>query len=215
MEKQKPIKKNVLMNFILALSNFVFPLITFSYVARVLMPDGLGSVAFVQSVLSYFSYAAVLGIPAYGLRECAKIRDDKEKLSHTVQELILINLISAFISYLCFIGSLFLVPRFWQNRTLFFIMSSGIILKILGVEWLYQALEEYSYITIRSLIVKCISVVLTFILIRERDDYIWYGVLTIFGSSASNICNFLRVRKYISFKKVFGYNLRRHLKPML
>ena len=80
MEKQKPIKKNVLMNFILALSNFVFPLITFSYVARVLMPDGLGSVAFVQSVLSYFSYAAVLGIPAYGLRECAKIRDDKESL---------------------------------------------------------------------------------------------------------------------------------------
>jgi len=215
MEKQKPIKKNVLMNFILALSNFVFPLITFSYVARVLMPDGLGSVAFVQSVLSYFSYAAVLGIPAYGLRECAKIRDDKEKLSHTVQELILINLISAFISYLCFIGSLFLVPRFWQNRMLFFIMSSGIILKILGVEWLYQALEEYSYITIRSLIVKCISVVLTFILIRERDDYIWYGVLTIFGSSASNICNFLRVRKYISFKKVFGYDLHRHLKPML
>lgn len=212
---QKSIKKNILMNFILALSNFVFPLITFSYVARVIMPDGLGNVAFVQSVLSYFSYVAVLGIPAYGLRECARIRDNKEALSHTVQELILINLISAFISYLCFVIALFFVPRFWQNRTLFLIMSSSIILKILGVEWLYQALEEYTYITVRSLIVKCISVALTFLLIREKDDYIWYGVLTIFGSSASNICNFLKVKKYITFKKFFTYDLRRHLKPML
>ena len=202
------------MNFILVISNYIFPLITFAYVARTLTVDGLGNVAFAQSVLSYFSYIAILGIPTYGLRECAKVRDDKEKLSHMVQELLIINLISTIVSYVCFAIVLVLVPRFWQNRTLFLIMSLGIVLKTIGVEWLYQALEEYSYITVRSLLVKCVSVVLTFLLIRDSEDYVWYGFLTIFASSASNVCNFIRVRKYISFSRNERYYPARHLKPV-
>lgn len=215
MMEKKSLNKNILMKLILVSSNYVFPVITFSYVARTLLPEGIGNVAFVQSALSYFSYVAVLGIPTYGVRECAKVRDDRRVLSHTVQELMIINLISTFIAYACFIVALVFVPRFRQDRVLFIIMSTSIILKVIGVEWLYQALEEYSYITIRSLIIKCIYVVLVFILIRDQDDYIWYGVLTIFGSSASNVYNFFRVRKYISFRKNFEYNLQKHLKPML
>ncbi len=60
---QKSIKKNMLMSTILTSANFVFPLITYSYVARVLTPAGTGKVAFVNSILSYFSYLAILVIP--------------------------------------------------------------------------------------------------------------------------------------------------------
>ena len=80
------VKFNVVMNMILTSSAFIFPLITVPYVSRVLSTFGTGSVAFAQSVVSYFSLSALLGIPVYGVRECARVRDDREKLSQTVQE---------------------------------------------------------------------------------------------------------------------------------
>ena len=80
----KSIKKNFIMNIILTMSNFIFPLITFPYVSRVLLPSGTGKVAFATSVISYFSMFAQLGIPTYGIRACAQVRDDRNKLSKVI-----------------------------------------------------------------------------------------------------------------------------------
>lgn len=214
MVQNKSIKKNIAMSTLLTTANFVFPLITYSYVARVLTPVGTGKVAFVQAILQYFSYISIGGIPSYGRRECAKIRDDKRKLSHLVQELLLINLVLVVVAYAALFTSVTLVSKFQQYRSLFVIMSMSIMLEAIGVEWLYQALEEYSYITIRSLVCKCVYVLLVFLLIKSEKDYLWYGFLSIFASSASFIFNFVNLKKYISFKKTESYNFKQHFKPI-
>ena len=72
-------------------SSILFPLITFPYVSRVLLPVGNGKITFVSSVTAYFTLFASLGIPTYGIRVCAGLRDHKEKLSKTVQEILIIN----------------------------------------------------------------------------------------------------------------------------
>lgn len=214
MERRNSIKKNMVMSAILTASNFLFPLITYSYVARVLLPEGTGKVAFVQSVLAYFSYIAALGISGYGTRECAKVRDNKDRLSILVQELLSINACSTAVAYVLLIVALILVPKFHEYAVLFVVMSSGILLQTLGMEWLYNALEKYSYITARSIIFKTISVVLTFLFVKGPDDYIAYGAITIFATSASNLLNFINSRKYISFHKFASYDLKRHIKPI-
>ena len=214
MEKQKSIKKNMIMSMILTLSNFIFPLVTYSYVARVLGPNGTGQVAFVNSILQYFSYIAILGIPAYGVRECAKVRDDREKFSHLIQELLLISTIATLISYVGLFLSVVFVGKLRTYSSLFKIMGIFILLNSFGVEWVYQACEEYAYITKRSLIFKSISVILTFVLIRNQTDVLAYGFITIFASSANYSCNFINVRKYVDFKKHGDYNLIRHIKPI-
>lgn len=213
--KNKSIKKNMLMNVILTLSNFIFPLITFSYISRVLTPIGTGKVAFVTSVLSYFSYIATLGIPIYGLREASKVRDNKEKLSKLVSELFVLNIISTIISYILLIICLMFVSKFAEYRILITIMSINIILTTIGFEWLYNALEEYSYITSRSIIFKLIYIPLTFLLIHNPDDYLWYGFLSIFVTSASYLCNYINLHKYVDFKKVKELDLKKHIKPIL
>ncbi len=215
MEKEKSLNKNMIMGTILTLSNFIFPLITYSYVARIISPSGIGKVAFVNSVLSYFIYIASLGIPSYGLRECAKLRNDKEKLSKTFQELLIINLVSTMFAYILLFIVIISVNKLYNYKILFLIMSSQIFLNSIGVEWLYQALEEYSYITIRSVFFKVIGVLLTFILIKSPDDILLYGFLTIFAASANYICNFINIHKYITFKKFKNYNLKKHFKPIL
>lgn len=53
------------MNFILTVSNFLFPLLTFPYVSRVLQVEENGKVAFVSSIVSYFMMIGSLGIPTY------------------------------------------------------------------------------------------------------------------------------------------------------
>ena len=212
--KQKSIKKNMIMSTILTSANFIFPVITYSYVARVLSPSGTGRVAFVNSVLQYFSYLAVLGIPAYGVREVAKVRDDKEKMSELVQELLLLNLVSTLISYILLSIAIIAVPRLYSERALFIVMGSYIFLNTIGLEWVYQALEEYSYITVRSLVFKVISVALTFILIKSEKDALFYGFVHIFTNSASYIMNFFHVRKYVKFRKGLKYNFKKHMKAI-
>ena len=98
MGKQKSLKLNFVMNAILTMSQFIFPLITFPYVSRILLPAGTGKVSFATSIVSYFTLFAQLGIPTYGIRACAKVRDNREELSKMVQELFIINLVMSMIS---------------------------------------------------------------------------------------------------------------------
>lgn len=82
------------------------------------------------------------------------------------------------------------------------------------MEWLYKALEQYTYITIRSLIVKVLSLIALFLLIHKKSDYIVYAGISVLSSSASYICNFINVHKYIGIKPIGGYNFKQHLKPI-
>ncbi len=202
------------MNVILTMSSFIFPLITFPYVSRVLMPVGTGKVSFATSLISYFSMFAQLGIPTYGIRACAQVRDNREELTRTAHELLFINLIMCVISYAALFFALAFVPRLEDDRTLYIVVSFTIILTSIGMEWLYKALEEYVYITVRSIIFKAIALVAMFLLIHSESDYVIYGGISIFAACASNVLNFINAHRYIDMRPVGNYNLRRHLKAV-
>ncbi len=214
MSQKKSLKLNFIMNAILTMSSFVFPLISFPYVSRVLMPVGTGKVAFATSLISYFLMFAQLGIPTYGVRACAKVRDDREALSRTAQELLIINLVMSAISYAALFGAVFLIPQLREEKMLYIVVSMTIICTTIGMEWLYKALEQYTYITIRSILFKLVALIAMFALVRAEKDYVIYGGITILASSASYIFNFIHVRKYISLKPMGGYQFKPHLKAV-
>lgn len=212
--KEKSLKKNFCMNAILTMSQFIFPLITFPYVSRIVLAEGTGKVSFATSIISYFAMFAQLGIPTYGIRACAQVRNDKKKLSKTAQEIFIINIIMSILAYIVFFIALCNVPRLKDEKTLLIIVSATIFFNAIGMEWLYKALEQYTYITIRSVIFKFIALIAMFLLIHQQSDYIIYGAISIFASSASNIFNFFNVHKYISLRPVGEYNFKQHLKAV-
>jgi O-antigen/teichoic acid export membrane protein len=214
MSKQKSLKLNFIMNSILTMSSFIFPLITFPYVSRILLPEGTGKVSFATSVISYFAMFAQLGIPTYGIRACAKVRDNRKELTKTAQEIFGINIVMTLLAYAVFVVALITVPRLQQDKTLFLIVSTTMIFNAIGMEWLYKALEQYTYITIRSIIFKFVALVAMFLLIHEKSDYVIYGGISILASSASNVFNFVNVHRYIGFRPVGQYDFKRHLKPI-
>ena len=213
--KQKSLKLNFIMNAILTMSTFIFPLITFPYVSRILQPEGTGKVAMATSVITYFNMFAQLGIPTYGIRAAAKVRDNKEELTRLAHELLFINLVMSALAYLVLAISLKTVPKFAQERELYIIVSFTIILSAIGMEWLYKGLEQYVYITVRSIIFKFIAVAAMFMLVHQKSDYVIYGGISIFAASASNVMNFINAHRYIGLKPVGGYHLRRHMKAIM
>ena len=202
------------MNSLLTMSQFIFPLITFPYVSRVLLATGTGKVSFATSLVSYFTMFAQLGIPTYGIRACAKVRDDREELTRVTQELLIINLITMVLAYVMFFAMLMFVPRLQKEKPLYIIVSITILLNAVGMEWLYKGLEQYTYITIRSIIFKFIALVLMFLMIHEQSDYVLYGGLTVFASAASNLFNLFHAHRFVSLKPVGHYNFRRHMKAI-
>ena len=215
MKQQKSIKVNFIMNAILTMSSFIFPLITFPYVSRILLPEGMGKVAMATAVVAYFALLARLGIPMYGVRACAEVRDDRMQLSKVVHELFLINLGMTGFSYLLFFGTVFAVPSFQTESVLYLIIGSTLFFETIGVEWLYKGLEEYSYITYRSIFFKILALAATFLFVHVQADYVKYGAITILAASASNLLNLYNLRKYITFKPFSGYSFKPHVKPIL
>ncbi len=211
---QKSLKINFIMNFILTVSGILFPLVTFPYISRILGPLGTGNVAMSSSLITYFTMVAMLGVPTYGVRCCAQVRDNKEELSKVVQELLIINLIMSIVAYLALFITIFLVPEFYAMKTLYIITSSAIALNVIGVNWFYQGIEEYSYITIASMIFKFLAFVLMFVFVKNSNDYVLYAGVSVIGSFGSGAINFIRLKKYIRIKPIKNYNLKRHFKPI-
>ncbi|MGT2925075.1 flippase [Streptococcus caviae] len=203
------------MNFILTISNFIFPLITFPYASRVLQAQGVGTVSFATSIITYFTMVGMMGIPTYGIRACAKIRNDQSKLRKTVQEIFLLNSAVMLLALIGLAVSVFMVPKLSQEKTLYLIMSSTLIFNVLGVEWLYKALEKYSYITVRSILFKFLSLILLLLLVKNKEDYVIYGAITVFAGVGSNLMNFLNLRRLIDLKPLKNLDLKQHIKPCL
>ena len=209
------IRYNALMSVVLTTSGVLFPLVTVPYVSRVLSTYGLGAVSFAQSVMSYFLLVAQFGINIYGVRTCAAIRDDRAALSHTVKELLLLLAITAGMSFAAYICAFFFVPRLRQEPMLHLMFGLVIWLGSFGVEWFYQALEQYDYITVRSVVLKVVGLVLMFGFVREADDYITYGWIVILSGYGSNVVNMLRLRRFCDFRTRERLRPMRHLRRMM
>lgn len=215
MKQQKSLKINAILNITKTLMGLVFPLITFPYASRILMPEGLGKVNFALSIISYFAIISSLGIENYGIREAAKLRDDKIQLSKFSKEIFMINMISTIVAYALLAVAIIFIPKFLEYIRLLIVSSATILFTTLGMNWLYSAVEDYLYITIRSIIFQVISLILLFLLVHSKDDYVKYAAISVVSNVGSNILNFVHSRKYISFKIDKPLKFKKHLKPIM
>lgn len=203
------------MNAIWRMLAFVFPLITFPYVSRVLGVAGYGEVSFATAVIYYFTTTAALGIPTYGIRACTQCRDNREALSRTVHELLILSSILTVLAYLALGVSIAVIPQFRENAPVLWVSSSAIVLSNISAEWFYQAIEQYHYITIRNVLFKILSVIAMFLLVRDTGDTVIYAGVYVLGTVGSNILNLFRLRRYIFLGPLGNYNITQHLRPVM
>lgn len=213
--QQTSLKKNSILNAIKTISSIIFPLITFPYISRVLLPENVGKVNFSVSYVSYFSMIASLGITTYAIRECSAVRESKEKLGQKSSEIFSINVCTTFLAYILLAISLIIFRKLDVYRTLVIIQSTTILFTTLGADWLNSAMEDFKYITLRTIIFQIISIILMFIFVRTEADYIKYAAITVFSTSGANITNIFYRKKYCKVRFTKDMQLKKHLKPIL
>lgn len=215
--KKRSLGANAILNGMRSVLNLIFPLITFPYVSRVLSVSGMGIYNFSTTYINYFILIAGLGIATYAVREGAKYRDDKEKISIFSSQIFSINMFSTLIAYILLLGSLIVFGNLHNYISCILILSIQILFTTMGTEWIYTIYEDYAYITIRSIIFKVLSIILLFVLVKSADDYLWYAGITVFANVGSNILNYIHAKSLCNIKivRLKKTNWKYHLKPIL
>lgn len=195
-------------------ANVVVPLVIYPYICRVLKPAGVGNVNFAQSIIYYFQMIALLGVPTYGIRACAKVRDDRTELTRTVHEIFSINIVTGLISYTLLFICMQLVPQIRNEKALFLTASLSILCNVISLEWMYSGLEQYDFMCIASLCFKALMVAATFMFVKSEKDYAVYAGVYVLGTIGWGLVTFLNAGRFIELKNVGGYNVKKHLKPI-
>ena len=208
------IRYNFIYNALLNISRVIFPLITAPYVSRILEPDGVGLFNFANTYAGYFALFAVLGIPTYGIREVAKIHDDKEKLSTLVSELLSLSLFTTLGITMIYLSSLLLIKQLYENHIIFFISGFLLYFAPLRIDWFFSGLEQFKYITIRTIIIRSLSIIALFLFVHTKSDLIIYVILNVFGIIGGDIWNFIKLQHLGIKPRIVLSGLKKHLSPL-
>lgn len=208
------VKFNAVMNTILTASNMLIGIITIPYITRTLSVEGYGNVTFAQNISQWLSAICLVGIPTYGIRECARVRNDKRQLASVVKELLVIITICTMTTLACFALAIVFVPRFRELSVLMLMFLVSTLMLSYGVEWFFQAMEEYEYITIRSVVFKMLSFVAMLVFVRADGDYLVYGAITAFVTCGNNVFNLIRLGSMIDLRAAGPLRMRRHARPL-
>jgi O-antigen/teichoic acid export membrane protein len=189
-------------------------MITFPYVARILGPEGIGKVNFSFTVASYFIMIAQVGIPVYGIKEISKVRENKKSLNKVFSELFTINTIMTVLIVIVYSIIFLFNGKMQAENVLFMVAGISIFLSLFSIDWLYSGLEDYKFIAMRSIFVKIISIIMLFIMVHNRNDYIIYAIITVLTTVLTNVLNLFAARKKIKLT-IKDLDLGRHRKPII
>lgn len=213
--KTKSLGKNAFLNGLRSVLNIIFPIITFPYVSRVLSVGELGKYNWSNSFVSYFLLIAGLGIATYAVREGAKLRNDRNEISAFASQVFSINILSTVVSYTLLFLCILIFPKIQSYSACIYIFSIQIVFTTLGTEWIYSIFEEYTYITIRSIVFKILSIFMLFVFVRRSGDYLNYAGITVFSAVGSNVLNYLHAKKFCTIRFTFDIDWKENLKPIL
>lgn len=212
---RKSIKVNAIFSLIQSISSVIFPLITFPYISRIFGVDQLGKYNYAKNFVEIFAIFAMLGIPTYGQREGAKVRDNREKLSGLMSELFSFSVIANIITLAALFFVTLLVDTFHTYALLILIFSITIPMTTIGMSWIFVIFEDYNFTTILGIVFNLLSVVAMFVFVRSKTDIYIYALITVIASCGSNIIRFIYGKKYCDIRLMFHINFKKHIGPIL
>lgn len=194
------LRTNVFYNGLLTVANYLFPLITYPYVSRVLGVTNIGICNFVDSIVNYFILFSMMGVSIVGVREIAAVRADRAERNRVFSSLLVLNGATTGIAAVALVIALFTVPALLPHRRMLSIGVVKLLANFLCMDWLFRGLEEFKYITSRSIIVKSLYVVAVFLLVRRPEDYPVYYLLLTLTLLANAAVNVFYARNYVSLR---------------
>jgi PST family polysaccharide transporter len=179
--RNSAVKKNFLALSVLQITNYIFPLITVPYISRIFGPDIYGLLNFAFSILAYFMLIVNYGFDLSASRDIAQNRDDRQKVNEIFNNVLFSKLFLYVVATVIFLIVLFTVNKIYSHKTLYLIMFFGGVFNIFFPTWYFQGIEKLTFTAFFTFIIRFIFTVLIFLLIKTKEDYLFYPIATICG----------------------------------
>lgn len=206
------LKKNFVYSSILTTSNFIFPLLIYPYITRVLGVSNIGLCDFVDSIINYFTLFSMMGIAIVGTREIAKAKEDPTELRRIFSSLFFLNMATTIVAELLLFVAYLMVSTLRDYPVMVSLGAAKVLFNFLLINWFFQGMEDFRYVTVRTIIVKSFYVASIFVFVKNPDDYVIYYLLTTLMIVVNAVINLAYSRRIvrISLKDV---DFKLFLKP--
>ena len=202
------IKKNFGYNLILTIANYIFPLIIYPYVSRVLGVTNIGACNFVDSIINYFVLLSALGVASLGVREIAKCKNSREQMETVFSNLLLFNIMMTFVSISILVVCTYTVETLTPYKKFLLIGILKLLFTPFTIEWFFQGIQVFKFITTRTIVVRILYVVLLFTFVHNEADVYIYYFLTTLVVLVNGIWNFTYSKNFVTFSFT-------HIRPLL
>lgn len=205
--------KNFFYTVLLSVVNLLFPLLSFPYASHILGPEGIGSVQMAISFAQYFALFAALGIPIYGITEIARHRHHPENLSRAFSELSIIFFVASWVMFLIYLIIIYSLPFFQTHFRLYLQAGLLVLLSFTYTDWFFSGIEAFRSITLRSVLIKVISLILLYLCVQSKQDYESYLLIVIFSILGNQLLSFLLSLR-ITKLRIQHLQFKKHVKPL-
>lgn len=205
------VKKNFLYNILYQILILIMPLITAPYVSRVIGAEGQGIFSYTYSIAQYFLLFAMLGVSNYGNRMIAKNRNNKEKLSKEFWSIYALQMITTFIMICIYL--IYIIFFVSQYRIYAIIQLIYIISALFDISWFFFGLEKFKLTVTRNTIIKILSVLSIFILVKKENDLWIYCIIMVGMTLISQLSLWPFLKKEIIFVKPTWKDIKKHIRP--
>lgn len=205
----KSISKNIFYNFLLVGFNIAYPLITASYISKILGAKNIGMINYSQSIINFLLIFAMVGIPTYGIREIAQHRESKEEINNIFSELLIIKVFFSLMIFILYFLLLLEIQELKYDKNIFFIMGIILLANSFNIDWFFSGMEDYKVLSLRNIIIKMITFILIIFFIKRSEDYYLYALFITLGQSLGNVWSFFYSKKFVKLK-FRNLNFKRH-----
>ena len=180
---------------LLQVAGYVFPFITLPYLSRVIGVEYFGEIAFASAIMVYCQTLVDYGFIFSAVRDISRCREDKEKASMIFTNVMWARLFLTILAFLLLLCCIFLIPKFYSMKDILLCSFFMVVGHALFPDWMFQAIEKMKYITILNLFTKLLFTILVFVVIKQREDYIYQPILTSLGFCISGIVSLFLLQK--------------------
>ena len=208
------IKRNFGYNLILTIANYIFPVITYPYITRVLGVGNIGACNYVDSIINYFVLFSTLGVGSLGVREIARCKDNKTERISVFSNLLLFNMVMTLLSITILVICTYSFQALYPYKKFLLIGIIKLLFTPLTIEWFYQGIQIFRYITIRTILIRILYIIALFLFVHNESDVYIYYILTTITIILNAIWNLFYSRHFVklSFK---GIKLKLFIMPIM
>ena len=201
--------KNYLYNLSYQILTIILPIITVPYVTRIFTSEALGNYVFYNSIVSYFSLFAMLGIGVYGTKQIAAASD----VSSTFWNIYAIQLIASILAMAVYIIAIFSIPQ--MGGIIPLIVGITLFAKMIDISWLFSGKEDFKKITIRNTVVRIIGVISIFTFVKSSDDLYLYVFLIVIFDFLGQFVMWVPAKKFIKRPSFNAKVIKKNLYPIV